>query len=149
MFGQLTSCQSILEDLLKAQELEDRQVHRGMETKTSLVGSQSRVELDTVTTVDLDFTLVVLPYDTELDDPFGNGGYLEGRLVFWVLFEEGGVFKGGDELCSSYSQQLTVRRVSRSKGQPDLCTPARTQARKEDSTCWIETVLGAVVVLEE
>ena len=35
----LTSSQSILKDLLKAQELEDRQIHRGVKTKTSFVGA--------------------------------------------------------------------------------------------------------------
>lgn len=36
----LTASQCILEDLFKAQELEDRQIHRGVKAKTSLVGTQ-------------------------------------------------------------------------------------------------------------
>ena len=38
--GILTASQSILEDLFKAQKLEDRQIHRGVKAKTSLVGTQ-------------------------------------------------------------------------------------------------------------
>lgn len=44
----------ILENLLETEELEDGQVHRGVEPETTLVGAQSGVELDTVSTVDLD-----------------------------------------------------------------------------------------------
>lgn len=58
-----------------------------MESETSLVWTESRVELDTETTVDLDLALVVLPRDTELDDALWDGSNLEGALVFWVLLE--------------------------------------------------------------
>lgn len=51
-----------------------------METETALVGAESRVELDTVSTVDLEFTLVVLPSDTELNDALGDGNDSEGSL---------------------------------------------------------------------
>jgi hypothetical protein len=91
----------ILEDLLKTQELEDREVDSGVETETALVGTKSGVELHTVTLIDLALALVVLPDNTELDDTLGNGGNLEGLLVLGVLLEEGGGFEGGDELCKS------------------------------------------------
>lgn len=89
----------ILEDLLETQELEDGEVDSRVETETALVGTESRVELHTVALVDLALALVVLPDDAELDDALGDGGNLEGLLVFGVLLEEGGSLEGGDELC--------------------------------------------------
>ena len=65
-----------------------------MEPKTSLIWTQGGIELHTVPSVDLDLSLVILPDDTELNDSFGNGGDLEGGLVFGVLLEEGGVLEG-------------------------------------------------------
>jgi len=98
----LTSSQSILEDLLEAQKLQDRQVDCRVETETSFVWSKCRVELDSVTTVYLWLVLVIFPDHPELDDTLGDGDDLEGSLVFWLLLEEGGVFEGGDKLCGEY-----------------------------------------------
>ena len=53
--------QGVLEHLLEAQELEDTQVHRGMETDAALVGTDGTVVLHTVTVVDLHLTLVIHP----------------------------------------------------------------------------------------
>ena len=97
----LTTSQGILKDLLKAQELENRQIHRGVESKTTLVGTQGRVELDTISSVDLHLSLVILPNHSELDHSFRDGSDLEGGLVFGILLEERGVFEGGNELCCS------------------------------------------------
>lgn len=69
-----------------------------METETTLVGAKGRVELNTVTAVDLNLTLVVLPNDTELDDALGDGSDLEGGLVLGVLLEQGGVLEGRGQL---------------------------------------------------
>ena len=95
----LTTSQGILKDLFKSQELENRQVHGGVEPKTSLIWPQGRVELDTISSIDLDLPLVILPDHSELDDSFRYGSNLEGGLVFRVLLEEGGVFEGRNELC--------------------------------------------------
>ena len=65
-----------------------------MEAETTLVWPESRVELDTITAVDLWLSLVVLPDDAELDDSLGDGDDLQGGLIFGVLFEEGTVFEG-------------------------------------------------------
>lgn len=92
--GILTASQSILEDLLKAQKFEDRQIHRGVKAKTSFVRTQGRVELHTISSIDLHLSLVVLPGYSKLNDSFGDGSDLEGGLVFRVLFEEGRVFEG-------------------------------------------------------
>ena len=69
-----------------------------MKSQTSLVGTEGGIELDTISPVDLDLPLVILPDDAELDDSFGDGGDLKGGLVFRVFLEEGGVFEGGHEL---------------------------------------------------
>lgn len=68
--------QGILEDLLKAEELENGQVHGGVEAEAALVRAQGRVELDAVTAVDADLALVILPGDAELEDSLGNGADL-------------------------------------------------------------------------
>ena len=90
----LTASQSILKDLLEPQELEYRQIHCRVKAETSFVGAQGRIELHTVSSVDLHLSLVVLPDDSELNDSFGYGSDLEGSLVLGVLFEEGGVLEG-------------------------------------------------------
>ena len=92
--GILTARQSILEDLLKAQEFEDRQIHGRVKAKTTLVGTQSRVELHPIPSIDLHLSLVILPNHSELNDSFGDSSDLEGGLVFRVFLEEGGVFEG-------------------------------------------------------
>lgn len=98
MGTRLTASKSILEDLLETQELEDGQVDCWVQTKTTFVWTEGGVELDSVSTVDLDLVVVVFPDDTELDDAFWDGGDLEGFLVFWVLLEEGRVLEGGGQL---------------------------------------------------
>jgi hypothetical protein len=91
---ELTSGQGILEDLFEAQELQDGQVHGGVQTETALVWAEGRVKLHPVAAIDLDLVLVVLPDDTELDDALGDGDDLEGSLVLGVLLEEGAVLEG-------------------------------------------------------
>lgn len=76
-----------------------------METQTSFVGTEGGVELDSVSTVDLQLSLIVFPDDAELDDALGDGDDFEGSLVFGVLLEEGGVLESRDKLCEE------VRRV--------------------------------------
>lgn len=98
--------QSILEGLLEAEELEDGKVDGGVKTKTTLVGSESRVilhtkyerassydstrktDLNTEAAVDLSLTAVVFPNDTELDNTLRDLNDLEGLCVLRVLREE-------------------------------------------------------------
>ncbi len=94
----LTSGQSILEDLLEAQEFQDGQIDGRVQAETALVWSEGGVELDSVAAVDLDLVLVVFPDNSELDDALRDRNDLEGGLVFGMLFEEGAVFEGGDQL---------------------------------------------------
>lgn len=64
-----------------------------MESESTLVWSQGRVELHTVSPIDLDLAFVIFPHDTELNDPFRNRYNLQSCLVFWVLGKEGGIFE--------------------------------------------------------
>lgn len=75
------------------------QVDRGVESKTTLVGAKSAVVLHTVTTVDLEVALVVVPGNTELDDTLGDGGDSESGAVLGVLGEERAVLKSRSKLC--------------------------------------------------
>lgn len=68
-----------------------------MESQSSLIRTQSRVKLYSVTSVDLRFVLVIFPDNTELNYTFGNGNNLEGGFEFRVGLEEGAVFEGRDE----------------------------------------------------
>ena len=78
--------QAVLEALLKAQELQDRQVDRGVETQAAFVGTDGRVELHTVAAVDLDLASVIDPGHTEHDDALGLDKALDqaGLLVLGV-----------------------------------------------------------------
>ena len=111
----LTSSQGILEDLLKAQELQDGQVDCRVQAETALVWAEGGVELDSVAAVDLDLVLVVFPDNSELDDALRDGDDLEGGLVFGVLFEEGAVFEGGDQLCRVSCQPCLGRQTDKVK----------------------------------
>ena len=71
-----------------------------MQPETALVGTEGRVELHTISAVDLEVALVVLPDDAELDHALGDGNDLEGDLVFGVLLEERAVLERARELCA-------------------------------------------------
>ena len=94
----LTASQGVLEDLLETKELENGQVDAGVESKATLVGAKGRVELDAITAVDLEVTLVVVPDDTELNDTLRNGGHSKGSTILGVLVEERAVLEGRGEL---------------------------------------------------
>jgi hypothetical protein len=94
----LTASKSILEDLLEAQELEHRKIDCWVQSESTLVWTKRRVELNTVSTVYLDFSLVVFPCDAELDNSLWDGSNLESGLVFRVLLKEAGVLEGGGKL---------------------------------------------------
>ena len=57
--------QRVLEDLLEGQELQDAQVHGGMEPQAALVRADGAVHLDAEATVDLDLAVVVDPGHAE------------------------------------------------------------------------------------
>jgi hypothetical protein len=80
--------------LLEAQELQDGQVDSRVESETALVWTKSRVELHTVSAVDLKLVLVIFPYNAELDDALRNRNDFEGGLEFRSLLKESAVFEG-------------------------------------------------------
>jgi hypothetical protein len=74
--------QAVLEALLKAQELEDRQVDRRMEAQAAFVGADGRVELHTVAAVDLHLASVIHPRHTEHDDALRLNQALDQACLF-------------------------------------------------------------------
>ena len=58
-------CKSILEGLLETEELQNRKIHRRMETKTTLVRSDCRIELNTITGICLNLTVIIHPCHLE------------------------------------------------------------------------------------
>lgn len=89
----LTACEGILEDLLKSKEFQNGEIDRGMETESSFVWSQSRVELHPVTPIDLHFSLVVFPDHTKLYHALRNRGNLQSFLVFRIFLKERRILK--------------------------------------------------------
>mmetsp|Transcript_1488 Transcript_1488/g.2942 ORF Transcript_1488/g.2942 Transcript_1488/m.2942 type:complete len:337 (-) Transcript_1488:16-1026(-) len=82
------SRKGVLEDLLKAKELDDGQVDGGVEAKASLVGTDGGVELDTEATVHLLDTVVVNPGNAELDGALGLADALENGKVLRLLLDD-------------------------------------------------------------
>ena len=62
------SCQSVLEGLLKAEELENGQIDRCVETDTAFIRAYSVVELYAVAYIVLDFALIINPSNAEGED---------------------------------------------------------------------------------
>ena len=92
--------QGVFEDLLEAQELDDAQVHRGMEPQAALVGANGRVELHAEAAVHLHLAVVVHPGHTEHDLALGLGDALQntGSLILGVCLDhrlQGGEHFGG------------------------------------------------------
>ena len=83
--------QAVLEGLLKAEELQDALIDRGMEAQAALVGADGAVELDAVAAVHLDLALIIDPGHTEGDDALGLDHALDQAclLVFGMLLHHG------------------------------------------------------------
>ena len=85
--------QGVLQNLLKAEELDDTLVHARVEAQAALVRADCRVELDAVTAVDLHLALIVGPCDAELhhafrlDDAFEHARFLIFRMLRDHRFE--------------------------------------------------------------
>jgi hypothetical protein len=82
-----------------------------MESETTLVGTKSRVELDTVTTVKFEITLVVFPDNTELDDTLGDLNDFQAASQVRVDLEELRVLKAGNKFADSLLEFGFVRKV--------------------------------------
>jgi hypothetical protein len=72
-----------------------------VESQTALVRTEGGVELHTVSTVDLELAVVILPDDAELNDALGDRDDLQSGPVLRVLLEEGALFEGRDQLCKA------------------------------------------------
>ena len=87
------SREAVFQNLLKAQELQDGEVDRGVEAQTALVRANRGVELHPVAPVHMDFALIVRPRDTEadhalwLDKPFHQRGFLILRMPLHNRFQ--------------------------------------------------------------
>ena len=83
--------QAVFEGLLKAEELQDALIDRGMEAQAALVGADGAVELHTVAAVHLNLALIVNPRHTEGDDALRLDQTLDqsGLLVLGVLLHNG------------------------------------------------------------
>ncbi len=102
-----------------------------MEAKTTLVRSQGRIKLYTVSSIDLNLILIVFPDDTELDDTLRDGGDLERGAVFGVLLEQGGILEGRGKLYWPSVSEASSRPASETL---HLCKLVRTRARMADLT---------------
>ena len=71
--------EGVLEDLLKTQELEHAQGHRGVEAQAALVRADGGVELDAVAAIDLALAGIVDPRHAEHDNALGLDQALEQR----------------------------------------------------------------------
>ena len=93
--------QAVLENLLEAEELENRGVDGRMETETALVRSDGGVELDAVAAVNLDVSLVIDPGDAEDNLAFRFDDAVDDtvRFVGLVLFDDR--FEGFEEFADS------------------------------------------------
>jgi len=82
--------QRVLEGLLEGQELQDRQVHRGVEAHAALERADGRAVLHAEGAVDVGAAAVVGPGHAELDDPFRFHQAFEQAMprVLRVLLQE-------------------------------------------------------------
>ena len=76
--------EAVLERLLEGEELQDAEVHAGVEADAALVRADRAVHLDPVTFVDLDVAGIVHPRNAEHDHALGFDHPLEDLLVHEV-----------------------------------------------------------------
>ena len=72
--------ETVLEYLLEAEEFDNGSIYAGMETQTTLVGANSGVELNSVTTVDLNLAAVVNPGNPEYNEALRLNNALENTV---------------------------------------------------------------------
>ncbi|MNT16822.1 hypothetical protein D3C72_1519430 [compost metagenome] len=83
--------QRVLEGLFKRQELEHRQVDRGVKAQAALVGADGHAVLDAVAAVDLHLAMVVHPAHAKAHHALGLYQALQ-QAVFgvpWIFLDEG------------------------------------------------------------
>lgn len=109
----LTAGQSVLEDLLEAQEFENGQIDGRVKAKATFVRAKGGIELHPISPVDLHLAFVVFPNHAELDDPLRNRRHLQCLSVLGVFPEERGVFERRGEFCMQVVESVnaSVRRL--------------------------------------
>ena len=80
----------ILEDLFECQELQDAEIHAGMEAESALVGADGAIHLDAEAAVDLNVAEIVKPRHTEHEDALGlDNPFEQARgLILGMLGED-------------------------------------------------------------
>ena len=116
-----TSSEGILEDLLEAQEFENREVDRWVEAETALEGTKGRIELYTKPAIDLNLRLIVLPYYSELNNALGHGRNGQSFLVLGMLLEQSRVLEGRGKFCLTVSR-IEVDQLKKRNSLPILCS---------------------------
>ena len=94
--------QAVFEDLLEAEEFDDRLVDRGVQAQAALVGADGGVKLDAPAAVDLDVAVVVDPGDAEVEDAFG----FDDAFHDAVFFNFGAGFHDGLEGLEDFADGL-------------------------------------------
>jgi hypothetical protein len=88
-------------------QLQDGKVDSGVQSETTLVRTEGRVELDSETPVDGNSSIIPLPGDSEVDDSLGNLDNVKSTSVLWVLLEER--LKGRGDLVDRLDSKLGTR----------------------------------------
>lgn len=79
--------ETVFEDLLKSQELEDGKIDGRMETQSAFVRSKTGAELHSIAPVDVDVSSIIQPRDAEQDDPFWFEHSFKHLDVLWMLHQ--------------------------------------------------------------
>ena len=104
--------EAVFEGLLEGQELQDREVHRGVEADAALVGADGAVHLHAVAAVDLDLAPVIEPRHAEDDHAFGFGNAFENLH----LLKNGAGHDVWGERFGNFADRLVELRFARIAG---------------------------------
>ena len=101
--------QTVLQDLLEAQELQHAKGNGRVEAQAALVGADGAVELNAIATVDLNFAVVIDPRHAELDDALGLDDALKNRSFLVLGMSIDDRLQGGQNLGCSLDEQRLIR----------------------------------------
>mmetsp|Transcript_7605 Transcript_7605/g.11515 ORF Transcript_7605/g.11515 Transcript_7605/m.11515 type:complete len:214 (+) Transcript_7605:768-1409(+) len=85
----LKTSQRIFQNLFKTKKLDDGKIYRGMKTQASFVRTASVVVLHTKSSIRVDTTLIIAPYDTKLNSTIRFDHTFKNFKVFSFFFENG------------------------------------------------------------
>jgi hypothetical protein len=81
-----------------------------MKSQATLVWAESGIELDPVASVDLKLTLIILPDDSELNNPLWDRENGERSPIFRVLLKQAAVLESAGELYQSGLAETIFKR---------------------------------------